>query len=136
MTLGNPWKDTLMCLTLEEYPTLDTLMNPCQTTDNFSYQKMSLIHQDHPHKDADYPIHMALSCKIFPKITSANRFQLLLILIALNWKRKNKDFIYLRYYVNLKSMIRYVDISMLHHFNAWMQFKNCHYERLKFAYMS
>ena len=78
-----------MCLTLEEYPTLDTLMNPCQTTDNFSYQKMSLIHQDHPHKDADYPIHMALSCKIFPKIKSAKKILIALSIdcLELNTKR-------------------------------------------------
>ena len=59
--------DTLVCLTLEGYPTLDTSETPFQTKDSFLDQKMSLTHPDHPHKDADYPIHMALSCKYFPK---------------------------------------------------------------------
>ena len=53
--------------TLEVHPILDTSVTPSQTKDNFSYQKMSLIHPDHPHKGVDYPIHMALSCKYFPK---------------------------------------------------------------------
>ena len=51
--------------TLEGHPILDTSETPCQTKDSFLDQKMSLIHPDHPHKDADYPIHMALSCKNF-----------------------------------------------------------------------